>query len=59
MFQCYSHFRGIILDYFYQCYGAKLELEPVEPKLFGGTRARAVIKYFGSGSTAPEPKLSF
>ena len=31
--------------------------DPVEPKLFRGTGA--VTCYFGSGSTAPEPKLSF
>ena len=30
------------------------EPESVEPKLFCGTGA--VISYFGSGSTAPEPK---
>ena len=33
------------------------EPEPVEPKLFCGTGA--IIIYFGSGSTAPEPQLSF
>ena len=35
----------------------ELDPEPVEPKLFCGTGA--VISYFGSGSTAAEPKLSF
>ena len=29
--------------------------EPVEPKLFCGTGA--IISYFGTDSTAPEPKL--
>ena len=35
------------------------EPEPVEPKLFCGTGVEtgAVISYFGSGSTALEPKL--
>ena len=35
--------------------------EPLEPTLFCGTGAKtgAFIIYFGSGSTAPEPKLSF
>ena len=33
--------------------------EPVEPKLFGGVGAEAVMSYFGSGSTVPEPKISF
>ena len=41
----------------------QLELEPVKPKFVCGTGtgaiSGAVISYFGSGSTAPEPKLSF
>ena len=39
---------------------AELEPVPVEPKLFSGTGVGtgAVISYFGSGSTAPELKLS-
>ena len=32
--------------------------EPVEPKLFWGTRVGAVIIYFGSGYKSPEPKFS-
>ena len=38
-----------------------VEPEPVEPKLFWGIRAGtgAIVNYFGSGSTAQEPKLSF
>ena len=38
---------------------AELEPEPVETKLFWGTGDGAVISFFGSGSTAPEPKLYF
>ena len=38
----------------------KLEPEPVELKIFCGTGAGpgAIVSYFGSGSTAPELKLS-
>ena len=39
----------------------ELEPEPVKPKIFfvTGAGTGAVISNFGSGSTAPKPKLSF
>ena len=40
---------------------AETELEPeqVEPRLLCRTGTGAIISYFGSGSTALEPKLPF